>query len=60
MATIKRPLTAKLRTNKDSLIESVDFAAGDAVTIAKSWDRFYLVKDAQGHFYTLRHEDVEP
>lgn len=58
MAKINRKLVAKLRTNTDSEIESVTFEAGDEVRLVKTWDRFHLVKDADGHFYNLPLADV--
>lgn len=58
MAKIVRPLVARLRPNKDSDIEEIKFEAGDEVKLIKTWEHFYLVKDAQGHFYNLPHADV--
>ena len=60
MATLARPFDAGLRTNKDSETETVHFAAGDEVEVVKEWDRFYLVKDQDGHFYNLPKDAVTP
>ena len=58
MATITRTRTVKLRPNVDSDIEEITLQEGDTVKVVQKWDRFYLVKDAQGHFFNLPHGDV--
>lgn len=60
MATIARKIEAGLRTNKDSEVETVSFDAGDEVDVVKTWDHFYLVKDAEGHFYNLPKDAITP
>jgi hypothetical protein len=58
MATMTRTRTVKLRPNIDSDIEEITLQEGDTVKVVQKWDRFYLVKDAQGHFFNLPHSDV--
>lgn len=60
MATITRALTCGLKTNKEADVEEVTFRPGDTVDVVKEWDRFFLVKDEDGHFYNLPKDAVEP
>lgn len=58
MATMHRDLSAKFQTTKDGDIEQTHFKAGDAVTVVQIWDRFVLIKDAEGHFYNVPKDAV--
>lgn len=60
MANITRDLTLKLQTTKDSDVEDMHFCAGDVVTVVQTWQDFYLIKDAEGHFYTVAKDAVQP
>ncbi len=60
MAKIKRTLTAKLRPNKDADIEEITLQEGDEVKLVQTWEHFYLIKDADGHFINLPHDAIDP
>jgi SH3-like domain-containing protein len=53
MAKIIRTLTVKLRPNTDSEVEEVVLREGDDVKLVRTWDRFHLIKDNDGHFYNV-------
>ena len=59
MATVRVPFTAKFQTTKDGDIESTSFSAGTEVTIVQTWDKFYLIKDDGGHYYTVTKDKIE-
>ena len=59
MAKFKQDTTLKLITTKTGDIEEIKFAQGDAVTISQTWDKFYLVKDENGHYYNVPKERIE-
>lgn len=59
MATVKTAFTAKFQTTKDGDIEETSFGAGDSVTIVQTWDRFYLIKDDNGHYYNVPKANIE-
>lgn len=58
MSHIRHNITLKLQTTRDGDIEETSFQAGDSVTIMQSWGRFYLIKDDDGHFYTIGKDDI--
>ncbi len=60
MASVKKDVTAKYQTTKDADIEETSFKPGDQVTIVQTWQRHYLVKDRDGHFYNLTKDVIEP
>lgn len=53
-------MTAGLRTCKDAELEEISFTEGDVVDIIQEWQHFWLVKDADGHYYNLPKDCVLP
>jgi hypothetical protein len=60
MATVKEALTLKFQTTKDGEVEETQLAAGDELTVVQTWDRFYLVKDDNGHYYNVPKDKLTP
>ena len=60
MATIRRDITVQYQTTRDGDLESTHFRAGDSVTLVQEWDRFYFIKDDDGHFYTVPKDCLDP
>ena len=60
MPQIHIPLTMQFQTVKDGDIETVNLQPGDPITIIKEWTRFYLIRDAAGHFYNVPKGHVSP
>jgi hypothetical protein len=60
MPTIKQAVTLKHRSNLGEGDEDVSFAAGEAVTILKEWQRAYLVKSSAGQLFNVPKELVDP
>ena len=58
MATVTQHITLKFQTTKDGDVEEVEFAAGDSLTVVQTWDRFYLVKDKDGHYYNVPKDKI--
>jgi hypothetical protein len=59
MATFKQDVTLKFITNKRGEMEETAFKAGQDIQVVQVWDRFYLVKDKNGHFYNVHKELVQ-
>ncbi len=59
MATIKHDFTAELLLNKHAEPESFAFKAGQSVDLMQTWDRHYLIKDADGHFFTVSKDKLD-
>ena len=59
MAKFKQDTTLKLITTKTGDIEEIKFSQGDTVSITQTWDKFYLVKDENGHYYNVPKERIE-
>lgn len=59
MAKIKENVTLKLVTTKDGDVEEMSFLKGDEVTLVKTWNHFYLIKDKNGHYYNIRKEKLD-
>ncbi|MEO1170490.1 MAG: hypothetical protein AAFX94_00330 [Myxococcota bacterium] len=60
MATLKEDLTLKFVTTTDGDIEETEFSSGDSVYVVKEWDRHYLVRDDDGHYYNVDKDKIEP
>ena len=58
-ATFTSDVELKLATNKDADIETVTFHAGDTAHIVKTWDRFFLIKDDNGHYYNVPKDKIQ-
>lgn len=59
MASIKEDFTAKYQTTTDTDEETTEFAAGDAVYVVKEWERHYLIRDDDGHYYNIEKDKIE-
>jgi hypothetical protein len=53
MAKVKSDVTMKFVTTKDGDVEDTQFKAGDEVHVVKEWQSHYLVRGADGHYYTF-------
>jgi hypothetical protein len=60
MATISREITVQFQTTREGDIEPTHFRVGDQVSLVQEWDRFYLIKDADGHFYNVPKDSLDP
>ncbi len=60
MARCKTDLTLKLQLNKQAEIETRELKAGDPVTISQAFAAVYLIRDAEGHYYNVPKEKIEP
>jgi hypothetical protein len=58
-ATVKVDFTAILLLNKHADPEPVHFKVGDALSLMQTWNHFYLVKDAEGHFYNVSKDKLD-
>jgi len=58
MASISKPLKLKHQSNLSEDVEEISLAPGDAVTVLKEWDRFYLVKDDDGKLFNVPKDAV--
>ncbi|HEU4427666.1 MAG TPA: hypothetical protein VFT98_02840 [Myxococcota bacterium] len=58
MAKITKPLTLKHQSNLSEDVEEISLAPGDAVTVLKEWDRFYLVKNDDGKLFNVPKDAV--
>jgi len=58
MAKVTKALTLKHQSNLSEDQEEVSFSAGDAVTVLKEWDRFYLVKNDDGKLFNVPKDAV--
>ena len=58
MASITKALTLKHQSNLSEDCEEVSFSAGDAVTVLKEWDRFFLVKNDDGKLFNVPKDAV--
>ena len=59
MATIKEDITLKFITTTDSDIEETSFSAGDEVELLETWETHYLVKDDEGHHYSIPKDKLD-
>jgi hypothetical protein len=59
MATVKHDFVADLLLNKHAELEHIQFKAGQSVDIMQTWDRSYLIKDADGHFYNVGKDKLD-
>jgi hypothetical protein len=59
MATVKQDFTAKFQTSKDTDMEETAFHAGDTVTVVQTWDKFFLIKDENNHYYNVGKDNIE-
>jgi hypothetical protein len=59
MAQFKSDFVAKFRTTLDEDVEETAFVIGDEVRLMAKWQRHYLVKDDEGHFYNIPREFIE-
>ena len=59
MATIKEDITLKFITTKDSDVEETSFSAGDEVELLETWDHYYLIKDDEGHHYSIPKDKLD-
>lgn len=58
MATLNQDIALKFQTTKDGDIEETQFAAGADVEVVQEWDDHVLIKDDDGHFYTVAKSQV--
>ncbi len=59
MATVKDDFVAALLLNKHAELEQVQFQAGQDVEVMQTWDRFYLIKDADGHLFNVPKHNLD-
>jgi len=60
MAKCRVALTLKLQTNKQADIETRELQAGDVVTITHTFEAVVLIRDAEGHYYNVPKDKIEP
>lgn len=60
MATLSRDITVKFQTTKDGDVEETHFRTGDSIAIVQEWTHFFLIKDADGHFYNVPKDSINP
>ena len=60
MAAITKDVTLLHRLQKSAEPAQVRLTAGDQVRILREWDRFYLVKIADGKVFNVGKEYVDP
>ena len=60
MAKCKIALTLKLQTNKQADVESRELKPGDTVTITHTFGEVVLIRDAEGHYYNVPKDKIEP
>jgi hypothetical protein len=59
MAKVKEDFLAKFQTTKNGDIEEAEFKAGDEVTVVQAWEHHFLLKNKDGHFFTVKKDLVE-
>lgn len=61
MATIKEDITLRYQTTKDGDIEETTFSAGTDVEVSQDWETapYYLIKDDDGHYYSILKDKVD-
>jgi len=55
MATVKEDFTAFIRMGKDGDAESVEFSAGEEVTVVQDWEgELILIKNDEGKLFNIK------
>jgi len=59
MATVKEDLVVKYQTTTDGDVEETELSAGDELYVVKEWERHYLVRDDDGHYYNIEKDKLD-
>ncbi len=57
--TLKENCTLKYQANLGEEIEEIAFEAGQELSVLKTWETAYLVKDEDGKLFNVKKELVE-
>lgn len=58
MAQLNRQMTLKLWPNKDADVEEIELGPHSAIDIVQEWDAYFLIKDADGHYFNVAKDAV--
>ncbi len=59
MATIKDDLTLQHRANLGEEPDDVSFSAGEEITILKTWEDSFLVKNGAGQLFNIPKSQIQ-
>ena len=59
MAQLNRKMTLKSWPNKDADVEDVELGPESSIDIVQEWEAYFLVKDADGHYFNIAKDAVD-